>query len=495
VLAVPSADRAGRGGARGVVGDQGVITAVQATLRARAWSNAVAMRTVFLLGCACVAACTASASEVRPPQDQLFFPTGMAVAPGESVLFVANSNSELRYDSGSVIVLDLASVDQVIADWTGPGKVIPQQGEAKGCYQDTDHSETLVCDESMFVLSEAGARIGNFATDVAVQDLHDGRLRLIVPTRGDPSITWIDWDGTKLSCNASTGGFVLCDQDHRLSFVHNDPNLELMPNEPFMAYADSSANFAVVTHLTSSAVTLVDSPPSGNAIIADVSLGLFQPDPSTGLTGSTGVAGRSPGASDIVYVGSRSESRVQTLTVGTPVNYTPGGDPDHSRFFIPGNFFFLDFVGAAAGASTDTRGMTFDSSGNNLYVVNRHPPSVQIYDTSLGPEGFPNNRGVAATDICREASTITVLDTSAGERAFVTCFQDGEVYVVDPSGIGSVEDIVEIGRGPFSVAAAQNRSKVYVSNFLEDTISVLDVSPTSATHDRVVLRIGTPRAP
>jgi hypothetical protein len=34
-----------------------------------------------------------------------------------------------------------------------------------------------------------------------------------------------------------------------------------------------------------------------------------------------------------------------------------------------------------------------------------------------------------------------------------------------------------------------------VSNFLEDTVAVIDVSPTSKTRDRVVLRIGIPTVP
>ena len=450
------------------------------------------MRTVLLLVCGITAACTASASEVRAPADQLFFPTGMAVSPGDSLLFVTNANSELRYDSGSVSVIDLAAVDQVIAGWTSASQTVPAN-----CQQDTDHRETLVCDEAQFILKDAGARIGNFATDIAVQDLqNNGKLRLIVPTRGDPSVTWLDWDGTQLHCNSSSTGFALCDEQHRLSYVHNDPNLALLPDEPFGVYADSLSDFAMVTHLSSGAITLIDSPRGGSPVIADVVAGLFQPDPLTGLRGATGVAGRNQGPDDIVYVGSRSENRIQMLTVGTPANYPDPNHPDHSRYIIPGDYFFEDFVGGnGAGLSSDTRGMTFSQNGNRLYVVNRRPPSLQVYDTSLSPTGFPSNTGIAATDICREASTVTALDAGDGDRAYVSCFQDGQLYIVDPRGTGSVEAIVTVGRGPYAVVAAPTRNKIYVSNYLEDTIAVLDVSPTSPTRDRVVLRIGTPKAP
>jgi YVTN family beta-propeller protein len=431
-----------------------------------------------------LAACTASASEVQPPEDVLFYPTGMAIAPGEAVLFVANANSELRYDSGSVVAIDLAQVDRISADW------IANKATPDSCAADVDHSETLACgDQSKFMVQHAGARIGNFATSVAVQDTGAGSLRLIVPTRGDPSVAWIDWDGSRLSCNPGAQGFAQCDDAHRLSYIHNDPNLANLPDEPFGVFADSTNNFAVVSHLTTGAVTLIDSPPGRNAVIADVAIGQFQPDPQTGIRGATGIAGRTPGSpNDIIYVGSRSENRIQMYTVGRPVNFA-------EPFLIPGNWFFLDFVGASAGNSSDTRAITFSPGGDRMYVVNRRPATLQIVNTSLGPTGFPIDKGVAVTNICRQASTVSVMDAGDGERAYVTCFQSGEIYVVDPRGASSVEAIVTVGRGPYTVVTDRTHKKLYVSNFLEDTIAVIDVSPSSKLRNRVVLRIGQPRSP
>jgi len=453
----------------------------QATVWARGRSKRVPMRSVILLACASITGCTASAEEVRPPADQIFFPTGAAVSPDDAFLFVASANSELRYDSGSITVMDLGKVDQISNDWT-TSQTIPD-----GCSQDPDHIETLICDETRFIMPNTGARVGNFATDIAVQDFKSGGpLRLIVPTRGDPSVAWIDWDGKKLSCNPSGDNFALCDENHRLAYVHNDPDVGLLPDEPFGAFAGK--DFAIVTHLTTGAVTLIDSPPGGNASIADVLTGLFAADPLTGLRGSTGVAGR--GDSGIVYVGARSEDRIQTLTVGRPVNSDIA-----PPYIIPEEYFFLDAVGGTAGGSTDTRGMAFSANGDRMYLINRRPPSLQIYDTSLDAGGAPRNKGIAATDLCREASTLAVMDAGDGDRAYVTCFQDGQLYVVDPRGLASVEDIISVGRGPYAVTAAPTRKKVYVTNFLEDTVAVVDVSPTSPTHDRVVLRIGEPKAP
>ncbi|MEO8845446.1 MAG: YncE family protein [Kofleriaceae bacterium] len=453
----------------------------------------------FVLLSSALAGCTAPDSAVRPPENDLYYPTGIAVSPDDALLFVTNANSDLSYDSGSVSVLDLAKIDQYATDWS-VNKVIDTEpvkagSSDAGCKQDPDHTETLVCDNtddlvaSRFMLPNSAARIGNFATAIAVQDTGAGTFRLIVPTRGDPSVAWIDWDGSKLSCNADGQGFELCDDEHRLSYVHNDPDIGYLPEEPFDVYASSTGDYAVVTHLTTGAVTLVDSQPGRPAVIADVAVGLFAVDQITGIEGSTGVSARVvPGADDIIYVGARSEDRIQTFTVGRPIN---NAEP----YLVQGNYFFLDSVGGNAGSSADTRGLTFSPTGDQMYLINREPPSLQVFDTSLKTTGFPANKGIGATDICRQASKLTSFDSGAGERIYITCFSDGQVYVVDPRGQSYVEDIIDVGRGPYAVAAAPSRKKIYVTNFLENTIAVIDVAPDSPTRNRVVLRIGEVKAP
>jgi DNA-binding beta-propeller fold protein YncE len=448
----------------------------------------------FVLVSSALVGCTAPDSAVRPPENDLYYPTGAAVSPDDALLFVTNANSDLQYDSGSISVFDLAKVDQYANDWSQQKLIDTEQAGDTGCQQDPDHSETLICDNTdklvatRFMKANTAARVGNFATAIAVQDTGAGTFRLIVPTRGDPSVAWVDWDGSKLSCNADGQGFELCDDDHRLSYVHNDPDIGYLPEEPFDAFASSTGNYAIVTHLTTGAVTLIDSPPGGKASISDVVVGLFAPDMVTGIEGSTGVSARvTPGADDIVYVGARSEDRIQTFTVGRPVNAAP--------YLLQGNFFFLDSVGGNAGSSEDTRGMTFAPSGDQMYLINREPPSLQVYDTSLKTTGLPENKGIGATDICREASKLTALDTGDGERIYITCFSDGELYVVDPRGQSYVEDIITVGRGPYAVATAPSRKKIYVTNFLENTVAVIDVAPGSPTRNRVIMRIGTVKAP
>jgi YVTN family beta-propeller protein len=437
-----------------------------------------------------LAACTANSEEVRPRAQDIFFPTGATISPDQAYLFITNANSELRYDSGSVGVVDLQEVDRIAGDW------VANQTVPAGCQIDVEHRETLNCDDGgapapNFVLADAGIRIGNFASAVAVQQLMSGALRLIIAVRGDPSITWADFVGGRLTCSSEVL-FPLCDEEHRLNHLRDIEDLTI-PDEPFQVFVDSRSGFAAVTHLTSGSVTLVDTPPAptpdnptGIPKLTDIIGGLFDAD-QNGARGAAGVAGRSPNGTgaDIVYVTSRTEDRVQMLTV------QPGGP--YGAIFVPGNFFFLDGVGANNGGSSDTRYAQFDATGDRLFLVNRQPPSLQVYDTSLDQTGFPRNEFLAATDLCREASNMAVADVGDGTKAFVTCFRDGEVYVIDPDPNPEVEAIVTVGRGPFGVAVSEARHKLYVTNFLDDTIAVVELDPESGLRYQVILRIGVPR--
>ena len=60
---------------------------------------------------------------------------------------------------------------------------------------------------------------------------------------------------------------------------------------------------------------------------------------------------------------------------------------------------------------------------------------------------------------------LTVLDFGDGDRVYVTCFEDGQIDVIDPRGLSHLEDVISVGRGPFAVTAAPTRKRIYVTNF------------------------------
>jgi len=506
-------------------------TAAPAHTFRSAWRGLASILVSGLVACAAIA-CTASGADVEPKRDQLAFPTGMKVSPDGQVLFVVNANSDLSFDSGSLQVFKLDRVEDVISKWlvyrAAPGTdcqmfadglpamaMAPPDGVGKlSCRCDPNNAETLQCDEAYFINPAAGVRVGNFATALSLQDFSTDKathLRVFAPTRGDPSIAWADFDGDALHCTSGSDPFALCDDPHRLTSLYSDPDLEALPNEPFAVFSDVNPaapthGYAMVTHLASGAVTLIDSPADPAKVqISDILIGVFG-DPSTAARGATSIAARpmpfsppAPGGPEIVpqalYVSSNSSSRVQLFNVGMRA--------DAAAYLLPGTFFLLDAVGTMSGSSSDSRAIQFSADGSRLYLVNRAPPSLQVYDTSLGTSGTPNNRLLGSSDLCREGSAVAVAGTGADERVYVTCFADGQIYAVNPFGQSQVEDIISVGRGPYAVDVLPPQTSplspppryLFVSNFLEDTIAVIDIAPNSPTRHRVVLRIGTPRAP
>src|ERR1700716_1926311 len=81
-----------------------------------------ALRAVGLLGAAAAlsqARCFYTNQGLSPPHRGFYFPTGLAVSPGRTALYVANSDFDLQYNGGTVQVLDLrrmrATIDGMLA--------------------------------------------------------------------------------------------------------------------------------------------------------------------------------------------------------------------------------------------------------------------------------------------------------------------------------------------------------------------------------------------
>ena len=429
------------------------------------------------------AGCTATSEDVRPPNDQLFFPAGVDITADESFMFVTNANSELRYDSGTVVVVDLEVVSAMVDEWIATGEPLADSAACEDCCEvDVDIPHTMVCNEARAIRADATVRIGSFATEIASQVLASGDLRLFMPVRGDPSVTWMDFSvaDVALECGGS-GVFPRCDDDHRLTQLRDDLDLNTLSNEPFGIYVDSGNGYAMVSHLSQGSVSLIDAPPNGDApVLTDALGGLFAVNPSNGALGAVGIAGRQPGSLyDLVYVTSRSEARVQMLYV-----YRGGEFPT----LVPSQYFFLDRVLP----SDDGRGIVFSEDGNRAHIVNRDPSMLLTVDTSLGADGFPRNELASSVEICAQASLVAIADVGRGERAYIACFGDSQVWVVDPLS-RVVDEIISVGRGAHAVAVAADRKLLFNVNFLEDTISVIDLSPGAATENRVVLKLGRTR--
>jgi DNA-binding beta-propeller fold protein YncE len=437
---------------------------------------------------ALVAACTAQSP--APPEHDLYFPAALAVSTDTRWLFLANANSDLKYGSGTVQAWDLDQVSALASSWasgTPPA----------GCAQDFFRPEQANCpssaggDPASFVVPGA-VQIGNFAAGLAVEPMDDGSFRLFTTVRGDPSVSWIDFDpaAKSFSCGGS-GSYPHCDEAHRLVRYKNSTAFPSLVSEPYGVSVDPLEGHVVLTHLTTGNVSLALAPtdPTQKPVLVDTISGLFAQGASSGGIGAIGVAPRLLGdPSGYFYVTSRFEARVALVrALSSPDD---AGQP--SARLVRGPSFFYTAGPPLSGADGDARAIRFSDDGSRAYLVSRTPASVIVVDTSLDEQGTPRNQVLGSVEVCLQPEDLQVADTGEGPRAYVPCFASGEVWVVDVVNMRLV-DTIQVGRGPDAIAVSASRKQAYVANYGEDTVSVIDLDPSSPTYHHAVLALGLER--
>src|SRR5437868_6145400 len=103
-----------------------------------------------------VAGCGFGQSGIAPPTDRFFFPAAVAVDPSGGWLYVVNSNSDLRYNAGTVSAVDLgkARMDRTRTDWPAcptSSYVPPLSAPPRACCHDFIDPTIVNCDERGYV--------------------------------------------------------------------------------------------------------------------------------------------------------------------------------------------------------------------------------------------------------------------------------------------------------------------------------------------------------
>jgi len=440
-------------------------------------------------------ACTASIGDVAPPKFQPYFPTGMVLSPDERWLFVLSANSDLRYSTGAIQVIDMQKVDEIAAAWRGGGDSqagiecapIPGRPQVLGCPMQLSSGEP-----GAMVVRDGSVALGNFGVSIGAQQLKNGDqptpiVRLFATVRGDPSVTWMDFDtqAQTMDCGG-TDQFQRCADTHRLARLRNNALLVGLPEEPFNLHVAGDNVF--VTHFTNGYVSLFSAPAQVGAqpMLQDTIKNLWAQN-VVGLAGAAGVASRPGDPSGLVYITSRQEARVAMLTVsdGIPIDQQP------KQSLVRAGWFYVSGV-ERPGQVGDTRDLRFSPDGNRAWVISRLPPSMQLYDTTLDSRGQPINKLLGNVEVCEQPGSLEVTDVGDGPLVGVPCFVNGQVWFIDAESLGIVA-VEESGRGPSGIVASRSRKKVIVGNYAEDTLSVIDIAPDSPDRFRVVLRLGRPR--
>ncbi|PRP91506.1 hypothetical protein ENSA5_54800 [Enhygromyxa salina] len=450
----------------------------------------------------CIVALVAGASLSSCAQDELAAldrlgqPTGLAQTPDGRRLFVTNGNWDRSRTSSALVVLDLDAVELGIAEPRGAGQALEPGRPCR------DHGEDarVECDPSLVIDAELGVRLPSGAGNIAIdRPGGQGPLRLLIPTRVDPGLTWIDVFGEglgdegelRLDCGQAEDRF--CDRLHRLDDVSADPSRLVVDDQGF--------RFAYLPHLLGRRLTLIALDGERGPEIVDVESNFFREDDlfDSGLGGGFAVIER---ACD-VESGNVPEL---TLDCARPFllathRFWPGVRgfrvaPGLDVIIGGGDVRILGPNIEAAEPKPLMGGMAFEDpeQGDRLLVVHTTPPALSRVDTSLDDEGAVGADVLATVSLCTNPNLVRVhrpsLDGGLGPPlALVTCYGSDQLAIVDLNPFILVKTL-DLGDGPNEMLIDDARDWLFVANTAEGTISIVDLDAGNPSYLEEIATLG-----
>lgn len=490
------------------------------------------VRVAIVVGAMAAAGCGIGESGIAPPANRIFFPTGMLVDPTGNWLYVVNSNADLRYNAGTLVALDLrkAAEDRMQGVGAPHCPVTHHQPRLSDperfCCRDVLDDRILDCDERGYIDANASVRIGSFGGEMTSQAYLRGAesvLRLFVAVRAEPSITFIDVTGRdgrlQLRCTGDrTGGdqasYATCEDEWKVKGVTDDRGRRLQ-EEPQSLVVDSALGILYVGHLGGvergifavRGVSVIDicapqslEPPRVVSVLANAfpggrgagvtSLTLANPGDPMGTLFAT-----SQGSFEV------SELAVRGGSVAACTSDATAAITARDLTLVPGRRF-LSTAFSPHGEDLrglDLRGFVLSPDGRWAYILHRNtgrfdPAALAIIDRRPDERGDPLNIPTAVLEVCPGPTELRMHDAGRGHQLFVTCFEGGQIYVIDPS-VPSVTAIIEAGNGPTALAfSPADPTIAFVAGFADNDVAVIDLAPGSPTEYRVVQRFGFPRS-
>jgi len=162
-------------------------------------------------------------------------------------------------------------------------------------------------------------------------------------------------------------------------------------------------------------------------------------------------------------------------------------------------------------SGTDIRDFLLSPDGNQAYILHRNTPELttstdpaalvvidrrpdRVIDRRPDQNGEPSNRPSAILEICSGANQMQFHDAGRGSLLYITCFEGGQIYVVDPQA-PLVVAMIEAGHGPTALTFSPNDPTIaFVADYADNNVSVIDLKPGSRTEYMVVQGLGFPHA-
>jgi hypothetical protein len=409
--------------------------------------RAHALATVFVI-LAGLSGCAEERAGVPIPRGGFQYPVGLAVHPAGYAL-VASSNFDLAFAGGSLRVIDLEGLSRV--DLASPDPDDPYF--------------------TRFILDDQALRLDNFAGSVVISE--DGSLAAVA-VRESGQVVLMD-----LAVDLAGGGLVVsCWPDDRRP-EQSFPSCEgvrhlltLLEPDPFslLLTEGEESRTLVVGALRGTNLLGYDLPKAANGLISEA----FSFE--TSETGYNDLV-LSP-LSALVYVAVRyPASYSNPLLMFDPAL---GADATLER---------TDFFNKLLG--NETLSLAFVEDGQVAGLLMRNPDILVFLDTSLDELGQPRNAYLDAVVVGANPSRVR----AHGDLLLVACSKDDAVYAIDGHSrrmLGFREDIC---KGPFDIGFYSPQSGgtwALVTCFEDGQVAVLDADPASAGFLDVLARVGRP---
>ncbi len=418
---------------------------------------------LLLVTFALVPGCAKETPGITPPEDRFFFPSGVLYDKDTQTLFVTNANSDLKYNGGTLVALDMEKILSALSDPLGQGR----------CRADEENPGEFLCPLTKELVKSA-VRLGSYAGDmVKVPGRGDELYRLVVSVRGDPSLTYV---GVKenggalcLDCGEGCDGSFPrdCKRDHKITLddgLLSDPFRLATFTRP--TPADGDRTYVVTTHLSEGGITMVDMTgdtefPFVNSVLTDQF--------STSRAGSgTYAVLPDPGNEAQLYVSNSIAPEIQRFSL----YYS---ELDFTHLLVPSGSYFFQAPSGPLEVGAELRGMAFSQDNSRLFAVVKTPPMLLSLDMSPSEAGTPTLELLDYTELPVQPSIVQRYSGFTGyELVFVASYPEGELVVIDGR-YNTVLQHVPVGTGPydfFFLDTPDFRGIVTV-NFGESTLSFI----------------------
>lgn len=446
------------------------------------------MRPLFLSSALLLLGACSAATEPRPPpQGRFVYPSGIAhrdlpALPGgaasNGALYVVSANFDRCFDTGSVIAVNLDTVD------------LPAFGAPVG-----EKGPRPIPD--LGVADDAWVQIDNFGGELALWSPEGGTPRLFVPTRSEGSLLHvIDIDGaTSLRCARSSGRNC---SDGALSLLSVPGQVADQPRAqaPIGVTVAPDASEVWVTHVEGA-----DSPARTGQNPESYVVRVPADNLSLDATHFFPVGGNS-----LAFGGTHAAAVGGRYVYVTGRNYTLlQGQLQPAEFLVRlidrrNQTRVLDPVLDATFSTLEARGLALNPDETRLYVVARSPDTLLVVDLVGANTDTPGLTIVDAVPLPDGATDVAVIPRESvaggpqrGDLVAVTCSGAGVLVVYDEEVGQVVAQVPGVGLQPaeLSVDLRGNAARLFTSNFGDGRIAVIDIPNLDNPQDaRLVAHLG-----